>query len=50
VPEFCSVGSFFKADIEIVFKNLQRKYDLICLDLYSFFESIEILCQKVYKN
>ena len=50
VPEFGKVGSYFKADIEIVFKNLQRKYDSNYIDIYGFFEAIEVLSQKVYKD
>jgi len=50
VPEFGKIGSFFKADLEMVFKNLQRKYDSTYLDIYAFFEAIEILSGKVYKT
>ena len=50
MPEFGKVGSYFKADIEIVFKNLQRKYDSNYLDIYGFFEAVEKLTQKMYKD
>ena len=50
VPEFGKQGSFFKADLEIVFKNLQRKYECVYLDIYAFFEAIEKLSEKVYKD
>lgn len=52
MPEFSKLGSYFKADLEIVFKQLLVKYDLQhnCIDLYSFFEAIEILTQKIYKT
>mgnify|MGYP001282011829 FL=1 len=43
VPEFNKIGNYFKADIEIVFKNLQRKHDCNCIDIYGFFEAIEVL-------
>jgi hypothetical protein len=43
VPEYSKAGSYFKADIEIVFKNLQRKHDCTHLDIYAFFEAIEVL-------
>ena len=52
VPEFSKLGSYFKADLEIVFKQLLVKYDLQhnALDLYAFFDAIEILTTKIYKN
>ena len=50
VPAFSKIGSYFKADIEIVFKNLQRKHDCNFLDLYAFFEAVETLSQKIYKD
>lgn len=50
MPEFGKVGSFFKADLEITFKNLQKKYDTNFIDLYAFFEAIEVLSQKLYKD
>ena len=43
MPEFGKVGSYFKADLEIVFKNLQRKHDCNYLDIYGLFEAIEVL-------
>ncbi len=43
VPEFGKLGSYLKADIELGFKNLQKKYDQTYLDIYAFFEAIEIL-------
>ena len=51
MPEFSKLGSYFKADLEIVFKQLLLKYDLQhnCIDLYGFFEAIETLTQKIYK-
>jgi hypothetical protein len=50
VPAFAKVGQSFKADLEIVFKNMQRKYDCQSLDLYSFFNAIEHLVPKIYKS
>jgi hypothetical protein len=50
VPEFGKLGSYFKADLEIVFKNLQRKFDCTYIDIYAFFEAVEVLAQKVYKD
>jgi len=43
VPEFGKAGSYFKADLEIVFKNLQRKHDCNYIDIYGLFEAIEVL-------
>ena len=43
IPDFSKVGSYFKADLEIVFKKLQAKHDCTALDIYGFFDSIEIL-------
>lgn len=52
VPEFGKLGSYFKADLELVFKNMIIKYDLKNnhIDLYGFFEAIEILASKIYKE
>ena len=50
MPAFKKLGSFFKADLEIVFKNMQRKHECTSLEIYSFFEAIEILSQKLYKG
>lgn len=50
VPEFGKTGSYFKADLELVFKNLQKKYESVCLDLYAFFDACELLAQKIYKE
>ena len=50
MPQLNRIGSFFKVDIELVFKTLQRKHDQNYLDMFAFFEAIEILSQKVYKD
>jgi len=50
VPELAKVGQFFKADLDIVFKNMQRKYDTQSLDIHGFFNAIEILVPKVFKT
>ena len=51
MPEFGKTGgSYFKADLELVFKNLQKKYECVCLDIYAFFDACEILAQKIYKE
>jgi hypothetical protein len=50
VPGFSKVSSAFKPDVEICFKNMQRKYDCQSLDIHAFFDAIEVLSQKIYKN
>jgi len=50
VPELAKVGQFFKADLDIVFKNMQRKYDSQTLDIHGFFNAVEILVPKVFKT
>ena len=50
VPGFAKANQFFKADLDICFKNQQRKYDAQSLDLYAFFDAIESLCMKIYKD
>lgn len=50
VPEFARVNQFFKADLDICFKNMQRKYDCQGLDLHAFFDAIESLSKKIYKD
>ena len=43
-------NQFFKADLDICFKNMQRKYDTPSLDLYAFFDAVEALAAKIYKD
>jgi hypothetical protein len=50
VPSFSKLGSYFKADLEMVFKSLQKKYEVQFLDIYGFFDAIEILSAKIYKD
>ena len=50
VPSCNQIGNFFKAELEQVFKNLAKKNDSTCLDIFAFFQAIEILSQKVYKD
>ena len=50
VPEFARVNQFFKADLDICFKNMQRKHDCVALDLHAFFDAIEYLSKKIYKD
>jgi len=50
VPEFARANQFFKADLDICFKNMQRKHDCAALDLHGFFDAIEYLSKKIYKD
>ena len=50
VPDFAKVNQFFKADLDICFKNMARKHDTQALDLHAFFDAIEQLSQKIYKD
>jgi len=50
VPEFTRMNQFFKADLEICFKNMQRKHDCQALSLDGFFDAVEYLSKKVYKD
>ena len=34
----------------MVFKMLQKKYDCVALDIYGFFEAIERIVEKLYKD
>ena len=43
VPQFSKVNQFFKADLDICFKNAQRKHDTPALDIHAFFEVVESL-------
>ena len=49
VPGFGKANQFFKADLEISFKNMTRKYECTSLDIFAFFEAIEHLSQKIFK-
>ena len=50
VPGFTKVSAAFKPDVEICFKNMHRKYDCQSLDIHAFFDAIEILSQKIFKQ
>ena len=50
VPEFLKINQFLKADLDICFKNMQRKYDSQTLDIHAFFDAIEILSKKIWKE
>jgi hypothetical protein len=39
-----------KADYDIVYKNVLRRYETNSMDLYCFFDAVEILANKAYKN
>jgi hypothetical protein len=49
IPGFTKNNQSFKADLEICFKNMQRKYECVFLDIHSFFEVLETLCVKVFR-
>lgn len=34
----------------MTFKQLQKKHDCTCIDIYGFFEAIEKLSMKLYKE
>ena len=50
VPGFSKVNQFFKADLDICFKNAQRRHEMAALDIHAFFEAIENLAAKIYKD
>ena len=50
MADFARANQFFKADLDICYKNMQRKYDCPALDLNAFFDAIEQLSQKIYKD
>ena len=50
MPEFARANQFFKADLDICYKNMQRKYECAALDLHAFFDAIEYLSKKIYKD
>lgn len=50
VPEFAKEGSYFKADLEILYKAMLKKYDTTAIDIYAFFEAMEKICVKLYKD
>ena len=43
-------GGIMKADYDILYKNILKKTELPNMDIYCFFEAIESLCQKIYKD
>ena len=44
------MGLAFKGDLDAYFKNFQRKHDMSHMDIQSFFDAIEYLSKKYYKN
>lgn len=41
--------SILKADFDIVYKNALRRNDTSVMDLYCFFDAIELLANKAFK-
>lgn len=52
MAEFTKVeGTYFKADLELTFKNLIKQHDGVStIDIYDFFSAVEKLCTKLYKE
>lgn len=50
ISEFTRANQFFKADLDICYKNMQRKYNSASLDLDAFFDAIEYLSKKIFKD
>jgi hypothetical protein len=52
VTEFTKAeGTYFKADLEIIFKNLVKNHDsMSSIDIYDFFTAVEKLSIKMYKD
>ena len=53
VPGFLSKigsGGIMKADYDILFKNITKKYEVQTMDIYCFFEAVEALCFKIYRE
>lgn len=49
IAGFTRNNQTFKADLEIAFKNMQRKYECQSLDIHSFFEVLETLSIKLFR-
>ena len=39
-----------KADYDILYKNVVKRYELVTMDIYAFFDAIETLCWKIFKD
>ena len=53
VPGFLSKigsGGIMKADYDILFKTVTKKYEVQTMDIYCFFEAVETLSQKIFKD
>ena len=50
MPEFEKLGSYFKTELAQLFKHLQEKYAYASLGIEAFFESVEVLVRKIYKD
>lgn len=50
MPAFGKASSVLKADFDIAFKNILRKYDYSALDFYGFLDALELMAGKIYKG
>ena len=50
MPEFQKLGSYFKTELDQIYKNLQKKHECSSLGIEGFFEAVEILVSKTYKD
>jgi len=39
-----------KADYDILYKSVAKKNEVQTLDIYCFFEAVEILCKKIFRD
>ena len=42
--------NLIKPDFDIVYKNILRKYECNVMDLYAFFDALEVLANKAFKD
>ena len=49
ITAFGKMNQFFKADLDICFKNMLKKYDCQFLDIHAFFELLETVSIKIFR-
>lgn len=50
ISSFTKLSQSFKADLEICMKNVQRKHDCQHFDIHAFFEFVESIATKTFKQ
>jgi len=50
VAAFFKSNNIIKADLDIVYKNVARRYESNTMDFYGFLDGVEQLATKIYRK